>query len=205
MERRGCGVGGACGVRGGLSRSPSTAAEEGAGPQLGRSWTGLLGSGSARASVGSVSETLPGRRCDKATTPTLSSAMGVDAPVSRAELWAMSRSCHPSGAPECRAGGGAEAWQALDCLEGAVSSLGGEVWGRWSQRSPLVSDIRPRRLHSGPSGSRALCGPGAWGPSRSGALASPAGALGAIRVPCWYQLQFPHRREEHGLPRWRLW
>ena len=38
------------------------------------------------------------------------------------------------------------AWQALDCPEGAVSSLGGEVWGRWSQRSPLVSDGDPQRL-----------------------------------------------------------
>lgn len=51
-------------------REPSTAAAEGAGLRLGRPWTGLLGSGPTRASVGSVSETRPGRRRDEATAPT---------------------------------------------------------------------------------------------------------------------------------------
>ena len=51
-------------------REPSTATAEGAGLRLGRPWTGLLGSGSARACVGPVSETLPGRRLNEATAPT---------------------------------------------------------------------------------------------------------------------------------------
>ena len=95
------------------------------------------------------------------------------------------------------------AWQALDCPEGAASSLGEEVWGRWSRRSPRCQVVIPGGFRSGAvraAEPRVGLEPRAP-PPRSGVPTSPVGGSWCHQSALLVQLQFAHQwRKERGLP-----